>query len=55
MSDFDELMSKGNTNNAGDEFSEDFYGSDEYDDEEIDMDGFGIGSADEISSIDDLY
>lgn len=53
--DFDELMSKGNTNNAGDEFSEDFYGSDEYDDDEIDMDGFGIGGADEISSIDDLY
>ena len=50
--DFDELMSK---SNATEEFNEDFYGSDEYDDDEIDPEGFDIGSASDMSSIDDLY
>ena len=53
--DFEELMSKGNTNIANEDINEDFYGSDDYDDDEIDPDGFDFGSASEISSIDDLY
>lgn len=52
---FEELMSKNNTTVASDEFSEDFYGSDQYDDEDLDPDGFDMGGVGEISSIDDLY
>ena len=53
--DFEELMSKGNTVSASDEFSEDFYGSDQYDDEDLDPDGFDMGNISDISSIDDIY
>ena len=53
--DFEELMSKGNTVAASDEFSEDFYGSDQYDDEDLDPDGFDMGNISDISSIDDIY
>lgn len=50
--DFDQLINKGNTNST-DDFDEDFYGSDEYDDE--DLDGLDLGNIAETSSIDDLY
>lgn len=53
---FDELMKKevpGTT--AGSEFDEDFYGSDSYNDDDIDEESFGIGGIEDISSIDDLY
>ena len=53
--DFEELMSKGNTVSASDEFSEDFYGSDGYNDDDIDEEGFDIGNFSDISSIDDIY
>lgn len=52
--DFDELLNKGNST-VSDEFNEDFYGSDEYDDEDLDPERFDMGSAGEMSSIDDLY
>lgn len=52
--DVEELLGK-NNNTAGDEFNEEFYGSDEYDDEDLDPDGFDMGSTGEMSSIDDLY
>ena len=51
---FEELMSK--TPVAGtdsDEFEDDFYGSDAYDDEELD--GLDLGEIADVSSIDDLY
>ena len=52
--DFEELMSK---NPAGvtesDEFSDEFYGSDSYDDE--DLDGLDLDNIADVSSIDDLY
>ena len=51
---FEELMSK--TPVAGtdsDEFEDDFYGSDAYDDE--DLDGLDLGEIADVSSIDDLY
>lgn len=53
--DFEELMSKNPVVGSDDEFSEDFYGSDDYNDDDIDPDGFNMGDASEISSIDDLY
>lgn len=53
--DVEELISKNNTVAASDEFNEDFYGSDEYDDDDLDPEGFDMGGASEISSIDDLY
>ncbi len=51
---FEELMSK--TPVAGaetDEYGDEFYGSDEYDDE--DLDGLDLGEIADVSSIDDLY
>jgi hypothetical protein len=53
--DFEELMSKGNTVSASDEFSEDFYGSDSYNEDDLDPEGYGIGDLSDISSIDDIY
>lgn len=53
---FDELMKKevpGATTES--DFEEDFYGSDSYNDDDIDEEGFGIGGIEDISSIDDLY
>lgn len=53
--DFEELMSKNNTVSNDDEFNEDFYGSEDFDDDDIDPSGFNMGGASEMSSIDDLY
>ena len=53
--DFEELMSKNPVVGSDDEFSEDFYGSDDYNDDDIDPEGFDMGGAGEMSSIDDLY
>ena len=53
--DFEELMSKGNTNIANEDINEDFYGSDGYNDDDIDEEGFDIGGLSDINSIDDLY
>ena len=52
---FEELMSKNPVVAASDEFSEDFYGSDEYNDEDLDPEGFDMGNVSDMSSIDDLY
>lgn len=52
---FDELMSKEVAGAANDDIDEDFYGSDSYNDDDIDEEGFGIGGIEDISSIDDLY
>lgn len=51
--DFDQLMSKNTTTTSGDDFGEDFYGSDQYDDE--DLDGLDLGDIADTNSIDDLY
>lgn len=52
--DFDELMGKNTiTTGIGDEFNEDFYGSDSYNDE--DLDGLDLGGIADTNSIDDLY
>lgn len=40
---------------ANDELEEDFYGSDGYNDDDIDEEGYNIGGIEDISSIDDLY
>ncbi len=53
--DFEELMSKNPVAASDDEFSEDFYGSDGYNDDDIDPSGYDMGGASEMSSIDDLY
>ena len=53
--DFEEIMSKSPAVAANDEFSEDFYGSDEYNDDDLDPEGFDMGGISEMSSIDDLY
>ena len=52
---FDELMNKAPIVEASDEFSEDFYGSDSYDEDDLDPEGYGIGDIADMSSIDDLY
>lgn len=53
---FDELMSKNSAAGAAnDELEEDFYGSDGYNDDDIDEEGYNIGGIEDISSIDDLY
>ena len=53
---FDELMSKEVPGaSAGNEFDEDFYGSDGFNEDDIDDESFGIGGIEDISSIDDLY
>ena len=51
----EELMSKNPVVAASDEFSEDFYGSDEYNDDDLDPEGFDMGNVSDMSSIDDLY
>lgn len=52
--DFDELISKNvATSTADEDFNEDFYGSDGYNDE--DLDGLDLDNMADISSIDDLY
>lgn len=52
---FDEIMGKDVAVAATGDIDEDFYGSDTYNDEDIDEDSFGIGGIEDISSIDDLY
>ena len=53
---FDELMSKSNaTANTDEDFNEDFYGSDDYNGDDLDPDGYDIGNISDMSSIDDLY
>ena len=52
---FDELMSKAPIVEASDDFNEDFYGSDSYNEDDLDPEGYGIGDIADISSIDDLY
>lgn len=52
---FDELIGKDTPAAAGGDFDEDFYGSDSYNEDDIDEEGFGIGGIEDISSIDDLY
>lgn len=52
---FDELINKEATGAANVEIDEDFYGSDSYNDDDIDEESFGIGGIEDISSIDDLY
>ena len=52
---FDELMNKAPIVEASDEFSEDFYGSDSYNEDDLDPEGYGIGDIADMSSIDDLY
>jgi hypothetical protein len=53
---FDELMSKTPAASAlGEDLNEDFYGSEGYNDDDIDPDGFDMGNIADMSSIDDLY
>ena len=53
---FDELMKKSPiATGDSDDFNEDFYGSDSYDEDDLDPDGYGIGDIADISSIDDIY
>lgn len=52
--DFDELMNKNPiTSTSSDDFDDDFYGSDGYNEE--DLDGLDLDNMADISSIDDLY
>ena len=55
MLNFDELMNKAPIVEASDDFSEDFYGSDSYNDDDLDPEGFDMGGLSDMSSIDDLY
>ena len=55
MLNFDELMNKAPIVEASDDFSEDFYGSDSYNEDDLDPEGYGIGDIADMSSIDDLY
>ncbi len=52
---FDELMSKTPVGAVNGDIDEDFYGSDGYNDDDIDEEGFDIGGLSDMSSIDDLY
>ncbi len=55
---FDELMSKTNaTASVGldDDFNEDFYGSEGYNEDDIDLDGYDINNIADSSYSDDLY
>ena len=53
---FDELMKKSPVATGdSDDFNEDFYGSDSYDEDDLDPDGYGIGDIADINSIDDIY
>ena len=51
----DELMNKAPIVEASEDFNEDFYGSDSYNEDDLDPEGYGIGDISEISSIDDIY
>ena len=51
---FEELMSKEPVA-ATENFDEDFYGSDSYNEDDLDPEGYGIGDIADMSSIDDLY
>ena len=52
--DFDELMSKNPAaTSGGEDYEDDFYGSDGYNDE--DLDGLDLDNIADVSSIDDLY
>lgn len=55
MLNFDELMNKAPIVEASEDINEDFYGSDSYDEDDLDPEGYGIGDISEISSIDDIY
>lgn len=53
---FDELMSKTPAAAAiSDDMNEDFYGSDSYNDDDLDPEGYDMGSISDMSSIDDIY
>ena len=54
---FDELLSKTNTTVAADDddFNEDFYGSEGYNEDDIDLDGYDINNIADSSYSDDLY
>ena len=52
---FEELINKNNVTTTEEDLEEDFYGSDGYNDDDIDEEGYNIGGLSEISSIDDLY
>ena len=51
---FEELMSKEPVA-ATENLDEDFYGSDSYNDDDLDPEGFDMGGLSDMSSIDDLY
>ena len=55
MLNFDELMNKAPIVEASDDINEDFYGSDSYNEDDLDPEGYGIGDLSDISSIDDIY
>ena len=48
-------MSKTPVGAVNGDIDEDFYGSDGYNDDDIDEEGFDIGGLSDMSSIDDLY
>lgn len=52
---FEELMNKEPIVAASDSLDEDFYGSEGYNDDDLDPEGFDMGGGAEMSSIDDLY
>lgn len=54
---FDELLNKTNTATISDDddFNEDFYGSEGYNDDDIDLDGYDINNIADSSYSDDLY
>ena len=54
---FDELLSKSNASTiaADEDFNEEFYGSEGYNDDDIDLDGFDINNIADSSYSDDLY
>lgn len=52
---FEELMSKTPIAAANEDISEDFYGSDSYNEDDLDPDGYDMGNISDMSSIDDIY
>ncbi|MBR3883309.1 MAG: hypothetical protein IKJ31_00905 [Bacteroidaceae bacterium] len=52
---FDELMSKNPVGGISDDISEEFYGSDSYNDDDLDLSGFDIEGIADTNSIEDLY
>ena len=55
--DFDEIMKKSNAaaTNDIDDLDDDFYGSEGYNDDDIDLDGYDINNIADSSYSDDLY